>query len=304
MPNRPNTDLSYQCLTAALDDLDALVYISDMDTRKILYINKYGRDIWGDVQGETCWKALQKGLNEPCSFCTNKHLLDENGQPTDAYVWEFQNINNQQWYQCHDQAIIWFDGRIACMEIATNITELKNSANELLIAKKHAEELANKDELTSLNNRRAFFEQGTQLFKQATRFQHPVSVIMIDIDHFKKINDNYGHSIGDTALRIIATVLQSTIREVDILARIGGEEFALVLPETGIDKAHKLAERIRQKISDKKITHKDETFHVTASLGIASCTITNQSLEDMLTKADDALYIAKKKGRNQVKTFT
>jgi len=304
MPNRPNTNLNYQCLTAVLDDLDALVYISDMDTRKILYINKYGRDIWGDVQGETCWKALQKGLDEPCSFCTNKHLLDENGQPTDAYVWEFQNINNQQWYQCHDQAIIWFDGRIACMEIATNITELKNSANELLIAKKHAEELANKDELTSLNNRRAFFEQGNQLFKQATRFQHPVSVIMIDIDHFKKINDNYGHSIGDTALRIIATVLQSTIREVDILARIGGEEFALVLPETGIDKAHKLANRIRQKIADKKITHKNQTFHVTASLGIASCTVTNQSLEDMLTKADDALYIAKKKGRNQVKTST
>jgi len=303
MPNKPNTNLSYQCLTTVLDNLDALIYISDMDTRKILYINKYGRDIWGDVLGETCWKVLQKGLDGPCSFCTNNYLLDENGQPTNAHVWEFKNMNNQQWYQCHDQAISWFDGRIACMEIATNITELKNSANDLLIAKKHAEVLANKDELTSLKNRRAFFEQGNQLFKQATRFQHPVSVIMIDIDHFKNINDNYGHSIGDTVLKVIANVLQSSIREVDILARIGGEEFALVLPETGIDKAYKLAERIRQKIADEKITHEGKTFHVTASLGIASCTVTSQSLENMLTKADDALYIAKKKGRNQVETF-
>jgi len=302
MTDESNTDLSYQCLTAVLDGLDALVYVSDMDTRKLLYINKYARDMWGDVQGETCWRALQKDGKGPCSFCTNEYLLDENGQPTDAYVWEFQNTDHQQWYQCHDQAITWLDGRIVRLEIATNITQLKNAANQLLIATKHAEELANKDALTSLKNRRAFFEQGNQVFKQAMRFQHSMSVIMIDIDHFKNINDNYGHSVGDTALKIIANVLQSTIREIDILARIGGEEFALILPETDMHEAHKLAERVRLKIADEKITHKDNVFHVTSSFGISSCIVVNQTLEEMLIKADDALYIAKKKGRNQVKT--
>jgi len=303
MPDNSNPDLSYQCLTAVLDGLDALVYVSDMDTFRLLYINKYGRDTWGDVQGETCWKALQKGQNGPCSFCTNHLLLDKDNQPTDTHVWEFQNTINKRWYQCHDQAITWVDGRIVRMEIATDITKLKNSENKLLVAKKHAEELANKDALTSLNNRRAFFEQGNRVFKQAIRFQRSVSVIMIDVDHFKNINDNYGHSAGDHVLRVISNLLQTTIREIDILARIGGEEFALILPETNIDDAHQLAERIREKISDEKIIYKDETLHITSSLGISSCTVTNQSLEDMLIKADDALYIAKKKGRNQVKTF-
>jgi diguanylate cyclase (GGDEF)-like protein len=304
MPDKANSDLSYQCLTAVLDGLDAMVYVSDMDTHILLYINKYGRNIWGDVQGETCWKVLQKGQKGPCSFCTNHLLLDKDGQPAEAHVWEFQNTVNNRWYQCHDQAIPWLDGRIVRMEIATDITELKNSENKLLAAKKYAEELANKDALTSLNNRRAFFKLGNLVFKQAVRFQHSVSVIMIDIDHFKNINDNYGHSAGDYILREISNLLQTTIREIDILARIGGEEFALVLPETNIDDAHQLAERIRQRISDEKILYKDETLHITSSLGISSCTVTNQSLEDMLIKADDALYIAKKKGRNQVKTFS
>jgi len=303
MPDKTNPDLSYQCLTAVLDGLDALVYVSDMETRTLLYINKYGRDTWGDVQGETCWKVLQKDQDGPCSFCTNHLLLDESGQPTETYVWEFQNTINKRWYQCHDQAITWVDGRIVRMEIATDITNLKNSENKLLAAKKHAEELANKDALTSLNNRRAFFDLGNQVFKQAVRFQRPVSVIMIDVDHFKNINDNYGHSAGDHVLRVISNLLLKTIREIDILARIGGEEFALILPETNIDDAHQLAERIRQKIFDEKIKYKDETLSITSSLGISSCTVKHQSLEDMLIKADDALYIAKKKGRNQVKTF-
>ena len=304
MPDKTNPDLSYQCLTAVLDGLDALVYVSDMDTRTLLYINKYGRDTWGEVQGETCWKVLQKDQDGPCSFCTNHLLVDESGRPTETYVWEFQNTINKRWYQCHDQAITWVDGRVVRMEIATDITNLKNSENKLLAAKKHAEELANKDALTSLNNRRAFFDLGNQVFKQAVRFQRPVSVIMIDVDHFKNINDNYGHSAGDHVLRVISKLLQKTIREIDILARIGGEEFALILPETNIDDAHQLAERIRQRISDEKIKYKDEVLSITSSLGISSCTVKHQSLEDMLIKADDALYIAKKKGRNQVKTFT
>jgi len=304
MPEKTNNDLSYQCLTAVLDGLDALVYVSDMETLTLLYINKYGRDTWGDVQGKTCWKVLQQGQDGPCSFCTNHLLLDKNGLPTDAHVWEFQNTVNKRWYQCHDQAITWVDGRIVRMEIATDITELKKSEYKLIAAKKNAEELANKDALTSLNNRRAFFELGNRVFKQAVRFERSVSVIMIDIDHFKHINDNYGHSAGDHVLRVIANLLQKNIREIDILARIGGEEFALILPETNMDNAHQLAERIRQSISDEEIIYKDNVLKITSSLGISSCTVSNQSLEDMLIKADDALYIAKKKGRNQVKTCT
>ncbi len=295
-------DLSYQCLTTVLDGLDAMVYVSDMQSYELLYVNKYGRDVWGsDIQGKICWQVLQKDQDGPCTFCTSKKLLKKDGAAGDVYVWEFQNTHNNRWYQCRDQAITWIDGRTVRMEIATDITTLKNSEQKLLSAKMLAEERASQDELTSLYNRRAFFELGKQLFKQAKRYQQQVSVMMIDIDHFKNINDNHGHTVGDSVLKSIAGLLRKTIREVDILARIGGEEFAVILPQTGIEEASKLAERIRQCIEVESIQHDVLQINITASFGIAACTAEGDDLDKMLTKADDALYIAKKKGRNQVK---
>lgn len=301
MPQKKN-DLSYQCLTTVLDGLDALVYVSDMQNHELLYVNKYGRDIWGpDIQGMTCWQVLQKDQEGPCTFCTNDKLLSKDGSAGDVYIWEFQNTHNRRWYQCRDQAITWIDGRTVRMEIATDITTLKNSEQKLLAAKMLAEERASQDELTRLFNRRAFFEQGKQLFKQARRYQQHVSVMMIDIDHFKNINDNHGHTVGDCVLKTIASLLQKSIREVDILARIGGEEFAVIMPQTGIEEAGKLAERIRRCIEKEPIQHDALQINMTASFGIAACKAEDNDLDKMLTKADDALYIAKKKGRNQVK---
>jgi len=295
-------DLSYQCLSTVLNELDALVYVSDMHTYELLYVNKYGRNVWGsDIQGKTCWQVLQKDQDGPCAFCTNKKLLNKDGTAGGVYVWEFQNTVNKRWYQCRDQAITWIDGRTVRMEIATDITTLKNSEQKLLAAKALAEEHASKDELTNLYNRRAFFEQGKQLFKQARRYPQHISVMMIDIDHFKSINDNHGHTVGDNVLKAIGGLLQNTVREADILARIGGEEFAVILPQTGVEEASNLAERIRQRIEAVDIQHDTLQIKITASFGIAACMAEGDDLDRMLTKADDALYIAKKKGRNQVK---
>lgn len=294
-------DLNYRSIATVLDSLDALVYVSDMDTYELLFTNEYGRNIWGDIKGKTCWKVLQEGQDGPCPFCTNNRLLDHEGKATGVYVWEFQNTVNKRWYQCRDQAIEWIDGRLVRMEIATDITERKQAEDELKAAKELAEELANKDELTGLKNRRAFFEQSNQVFKQALRFKHPLSVLMMDIDHFKRINDNYGHAVGDKALKVIAQNLHNMTREIDIVARMGGEEFAFVLPETGCEEAVNLAERLRLKIESTIIVHNDKQFQVTVSFGVYSCLIENETLDSMLTKADDALYIAKKKGRNQIK---
>jgi signal transduction histidine kinase len=114
-----------------MDSLDSLVYVVDMETYKLLFINKYGINIWGDIIGETCWKSFQEDQRGPCEFCTNKNLVDQNGNSVGVYTWEFQNTLNKQWYECRDQAIRWTDGRLARMEIATNITSRKQTEKEL-----------------------------------------------------------------------------------------------------------------------------------------------------------------------------
>ncbi|MDH5473462.1 MAG: GGDEF domain-containing protein [Gammaproteobacteria bacterium] len=292
---------SYQGILTILDSIDALIYVADMDTYELLFINEYGKSIWGDIQGQICWQALQQGQEGPCSFCTNDKLLNKDNQPSEVYVWEFQNTINNCWYQCRDKAIQWVDGRIVRMEIATDITDRKHAEEALKEAKQRAEQLANIDDLTGLNNRRAFFTQGHRAFQQAKRFGHAISVIMMDIDHFKQINDTYGHSVGDDVLQAISKPLQTLSREIDIIGRMGGEEFAFILPETGIDEAACLAERLRSEIEKIKTSHGVHIISVTASFGVVTYNNDKDNLESLITKADDALYVAKKKGRNQIR---
>ena len=115
-----------------LDGLDALVYVADMETYRVLLVNRYGREIWGELKGEICWQRLQTGQTGPCSFCTNSRLLDTSGAPAEPVVWEFQNTITRRWYECRDQAIRWTDGRLVRMEIATDITERKLAEAEIL----------------------------------------------------------------------------------------------------------------------------------------------------------------------------
>lgn len=110
---------------AVMDSLDAVVYVTDMDTFEVLFVNKYSRELFGNIEGKKCWKSMQTGQTGPCPFCTNKWLLDKNGNPKDVYVWEFQNTITKRWYECRDSAIKWINGRLVRMEVATDITERK-----------------------------------------------------------------------------------------------------------------------------------------------------------------------------------
>lgn len=114
-----------------MDSLDALVYVADMETYEILFINAYGVKLFGEVEGGICWKALQEKQDGPCQFCTNKYLLDRNGNPNEAYVWEFQNTVTGRWLAISDKAIRWVDGRTVRLEIAKDITEIKKIEAEL-----------------------------------------------------------------------------------------------------------------------------------------------------------------------------
>ncbi len=123
-----------------MDSLDALVYVADMETHELLFMNRYGKKLWGkDVVGEVCWKILQSNQDGPCSFCTNDRLLDADRLSNGVCVWELRNTVNQRWYHCRDLAIRWPDGRMVRMEIATDITDLKEMERELVQARQSAE---------------------------------------------------------------------------------------------------------------------------------------------------------------------
>ena len=169
------------------------------------------------------------------------------------------------------------------------------------LLRKKLEELATTDELTGVFNRRYFMEQGINELKRAERHLRPFSVIMMDIDHFKQINDTFGHTAGDIVLRNIAQACSSGLRNTDLFARWGGEEFVMMLPETTPEDSLLIAERLRQIIASSTIQCEPGTVTVTASFGVCGIIKTEDTtLDDMIQKADKALYRAKAEGRNRV----
>lgn len=176
---------------------------------------------------------------------------------------------------------------------------VRERTRALLNAKEVAEQEARTDSLTGLANRRRFMEVVAKSIAIAKRNELALSIIYIDIDWFKKINDTYGHSAGDNALSVIGEVLKRNIRSSDTPARIGGEEFAIVCFEKSKRSAEQLAERIRKDIESSNIKHQNQTFHLTASLGVA-CIEKNEDIDAILKKSDKALYQAKEQGRNRV----
>ncbi|MCX7591929.1 MAG: ATP-binding protein, partial [Kiritimatiellae bacterium] len=125
---------SEQLLRNVLDSLDAAVYVADMSSHEVLFANSYVSQRWGDLVGKICWQVLQQNQTGPCPFCTNALLLDSRGQPTGVHVWEFQNTVTGRWFQCRDIAIPWFDGRMVRLEIATDITELREAREAAISA--------------------------------------------------------------------------------------------------------------------------------------------------------------------------
>ncbi|MBI5026477.1 MAG: diguanylate cyclase, partial [Nitrospirae bacterium] len=162
-------------------------------------------------------------------------------------------------------------------------------------------ELATTDELTGVSNRRVFMEELSREAARAGRYNLAFSLLMIDIDHFKWVNDSHGHPAGDAVLKSLARILKGQVRQVDIVARYGGEEFAIILPETSIDGARVVGERIRAAIASTpfSIDH-EKNIGVTVSVGISCFPESAQSVELLIERADQALYTAKREGRNRV----
>ncbi|RLA70367.1 MAG: hypothetical protein DRG09_03380 [Epsilonproteobacteria bacterium] len=177
--------------------------------------------------------------------------------------------------------------------------KVKERTIELEKEKTKALELSYRDVLTQINNRRAYYEQSESVNKDAQNSIYSYSIIILDIDYFKSINDTYGHAIGDKVLKTIANILSGHLRTKDIEGRIGGEEFAITLVDTTLDEAVTIANELRIKISN--ISFEEyKNLSVTASFGVTQYSKDSNSFEDVLSVADAALYEAKTSGRNNV----
>lgn len=202
----------------------------------------------------------------------------------------------------NDSAIVQlFETTLLTHLLLTVATALLLPVLHVLRQRRKWEKLASRDELTGLLSRRTFIQQAYASIADTKIEKH--SLLMVDIDHFKTINDQYGHQCGDDVLRQVARTLRSGIRESDIIGRLGGEEFAILMPGLPVDRAHVVANRLLQAVADNEVWYEDNVINATVSIGIAASTDVLDTWDSLLENADRALYSAKREGRNLVFMF-
>jgi diguanylate cyclase (GGDEF)-like protein len=191
-----------------------------------------------------------------------------------------------------------FTGADMSLLVSFAATATEALQNAMLYAE--VQRLATTDTLTEQFNRRRFFELGYLEIERYHRFGYPLSLIMLDVDNLKEINDSHGHITGDQVLRTVARRIRQNIRQIDILGRYGGDEFAILLPSTDLHLAVEIADRIRRSVVEAVIETDAGAILASLSLGVAQVNSDSTTLSELLERADSALYIAKEKGRNRV----
>lgn len=226
------------------------------------------------------------------------------------YLFQFENhMPITGWSKYMYQNIAFVPFMSADMEvrqvgiIVYDVTDIAVGRIELERANAQLRHLSRTDRLTGLNNRGYWEECLLNEFQRTMRYGKPSSLIMFDIDHFKKVNDTYGHQAGDEVIRQVSSMLTDVIRTTDVAGRYGGEEFGVILSNTDAKGALVLAERLREKVAESPVTYENDVINYTISLGIAEFDESLEGHADWLERSDKALYMSKEKGRNQTNIF-
>ena len=209
-------------------------------------------------------------------------------------------------YNC-DGEEYWIDSNIVPLRDAHGrVTHFATIGRDLTATKQLQQELrlmASTDPLTGLLNRRRFLEQAETEFLRSQRYRHELSVVMLDIDHFKAVNDTHGHFVGDQVLIAMSRATENLLRNTDILGRWGGEEFVILMPETPLAGAAILAERLREILMQQAVDTDAGTLRFTISAGVAARGESDAGISDVMQRADRALYAAKQHGRNRIQVL-
>ncbi|WP_269532994.1 GGDEF domain-containing protein [Chitinimonas sp. BJYL2] len=281
-------------LDTILDNIDAYVYMKDVN-RTCLYANQKLADLYGHpverMIGRTDGELLSReiadsfwALDQKVFSTGQRHVGEESFTDRKGRVRHYWTIK-----------VPWptASGLPGLIGFSTDITELHELKEEL-------ERQASTDSLTGIANRRSFYEHAEREYTRSRRHAFPLSVIAIDVDHFKRINDEYGHPVGDAVLQDVAACCRIALRNEDMLGRTGGEEFAILLPSTPSTTAMEVAERMRQLIASREVSAAFPELRISASFGVASLVDTDQRFDTLFSRADHALYEAKLQGRNRV----
>ena len=267
----------------------------------------------GEVKYSRLWKQML-GYDDGEILPTNQEWVDRIHPDDQAYVaatmqaylaGEIDNYVVEYRLRCKDGSYKWILGRGMAVSRGENGTVLRmiGTHTDITERKQLEEKLqqqATTDDLTGIANRRHFLELAKFEIKRAARLQRLLAVALIDIDYFKQVNDQYGHAAGDQALIAFTDICRKNIREIDVLARFGGDEFVLLLPEISLRQAYVIVERIRHALDTQPIDVDGERIPLAISSGIAGLASESESLDALLERADQALYQAKEDGRNCV----
>ena len=275
-----------------VEDAPFPIVISSLDEGTILYINPKAANMYEITRSHAIGKHAIEFYVNPDDRGEILTLLDKQGFVQNFEVQLVSAADHKYWADISAN-IITFEGQSAAFFSIVDITDRKEMAIRL-------ESIAMKDELTSLANRRHFMQKIQEEFNRSKRYNTQLSLLMLDTDNLKEINDTFGHAVGDQVLQQIAKAFEENSREIDFAGRLGGDEFGIILPNTRIDEAFQLAKRLKQILSNQVVELQGKEIQFTMSIGIAVITGKDDTIDDLLRRADLALYQAKNSGRNQV----
>lgn len=286
-------------LDTVLNNIDAYIYMKN-EQREFLYVNEKTADMFGYPVEEIVGRKETELL--PVEVAEHFHQSDSKVFATKEKQVIDEEVLTPQGEKLHYLSVkVPFQqesGEPALIGFSSDVTELYRLKEEF-------RQQANTDYLTQLYNRRYFVLQAEKEFSRAQRYHSSLSLLSLDIDHFKRINDQYGHPVGDKVLIKLAERLSTIIRKEDTLARIGGEEFSILLPETSIEVAFTLAERIRKTQSESIIIDDwHDEISITVSVGVSNLIEGDENFDQLFKRADEALYQAKSIGRDKVIKIT
>lgn len=266
----------------------------------ITFFNEYAQEFFGYEEAEVVGKHLLQTIVPPKDSQGRDQetgILDAMASPEENVFRENENISKDGrrfWMSWANRPLLDLKGELVeVLCVGTDLTTRREMEARL-------REMAKTDSLTGVSNRRHFFERAEAELQRSRRYGRPLSVFMLDLDHFKAVNDTHGHEAGDRVLVAVTGLINERLRDVDVLGRMGGEEFAVLFPETAAGQAASVADRIREVVEQAKVPVDGGHVSVTVSIGVAELRDADRTMDALMRRADKTLYKAKELGRNRV----